>query len=153
MKLPSDVILAAEFAGRLHDIGMIGVRRSTRPTTVSIRKRSLDNLKGHPIAGAAFLEGIPSLAHLAPAVRSHHERYDGHGYPDGLRGDEIPLVSRIISVAAAFVNLVTGASHFKAMLPNDACRELAVRAGTEFDPDVVTATLHLLRFRQRIRSA
>ena len=93
------------------------------------------------------------MAHLAPIVRSHHERYDGHGYPDGLQGDEIPLASRIISVAAAFVDLITASAQFEAMLPNDACRELAVRAGTEFDPDVVTATLHLLHFRQRIRSA
>jgi HD-GYP domain-containing protein (c-di-GMP phosphodiesterase class II) len=100
-----------------------------------------------------FLSGIPSLAHLAPIVHAHHERYDGHGFPDGLHGDEIPVAARIISVAAAFVDLVTPSSPFEAMLPNDACRELAVRAGTEFDPTVVSATLHLLNFRQRIRSA
>ncbi len=142
MKLPASVVLEVGLAGRLHDIGMIGVPRATR-----------EHVKRHPAAGAAFLSGIPSLAHLAPIVLAHHERYDGRGFPDGLHGDEIPLAARIISVAAAFVDLVTASSPFEAMLPNDACRELAVRAGTEFDPNVVTATLHLLHFRQRIRSA
>lgn len=153
MKLPAMDVLEIEFAGRLHDIGMIGIPRSTRAKTVGLSKEDVDKIKDHPIASASFLAKIPSLANLAPIVRSHHERYDGHGYPDGLKGDEIPLASRVISVAAAFVALVTESEHFEAMLPNDACRELAVRAGTEFDPEVVTAALHLLNFRQRIRSA
>lgn len=140
MKLPATIVLEVELAGRLHDLGIIEVPHQ-------------DRFKRHPIAGESFLRGIRSLSHLAPIVRSHHERYDGQGYPDGLQGDEIPLASRIISVAGAFVDLVTATPQFEAMLPNDACRELAVRAGTEFDPDVVTATLHLLLFRQRIRSA
>ena len=141
MKLPAATTLEVELAGRLHDLGMVEIAHQ-------------DRFKQHPIAGESFLAGIPSLSHLAPIVRSHHERYDGQGYPDGLQGDEIPLASRIISVAAAFVDMITAATpRLEAMLPNDACRELAVRAGTEFDPDVVTATLHLLNFRQRIRSA
>jgi HD-GYP domain-containing protein (c-di-GMP phosphodiesterase class II) len=140
MKLPAATTLEVELAGRLHDLGMIEIAHQ-------------DRFKQHPLAGEAFLREIPSLSHLAPIVRSHHERYDGQGYPDGLHDDEIPPASRIVSVAAAFVDLVTATPQLEALLPNDACRELAVRAGTEFDPDVVTATLHLLRFRQRIRSA
>lgn len=142
MKLSATTVLEVELAGRLHDIGMVGAARPPR-----------EHVTLHPAAGAAFLAGIPLLAHLAPIVHTHHERYDGRGFPDGLHGDEIPLPARIITVAAAFVDLVTASSPFEAMLPNDACRELAVRAGTEFDPDVVTATLHLLHFRQRVRSA
>jgi HD-GYP domain-containing protein (c-di-GMP phosphodiesterase class II) len=152
MKLPAATTLEVELAGRLHDLGMLEIPSSTR-SKAEFSKRDHDRFKRHPIAGESFLRGIASLSHLAPIVRSHHERYDGQGYPDGLQGDEIPLASRIISVAGAFVDMVTETPHYEAMLPNDACRDLAVRAGTEFDPDVVTATLHLLRFRQRIRSA
>ena len=140
MKVPAALVLDVELAGRLHDLGMVEITHQ-------------DRFEQHPIAGETFLRGIPSLSHLAPIVRSHHERYDGQGYPDGLQGDEIPLASRIINVAGAFVDMVTATPQFEAMLPYDACRELAVRAGTEFDPDVVTATLHLLHFRQRRRSA
>jgi HD-GYP domain-containing protein (c-di-GMP phosphodiesterase class II) len=153
MKLPATDVLEIEFAGRLHDIGMIGIPRSTREKTIGISKKDVDRIKHHPVAGASLLADMPSLAKLAPIVRAHHERFDGRGYPDGLHGDEIPLASRVISVAAAFVHLCTESDHIEPMLPNDACRELAVRAGTEFDPNVVTAALHLLNFRQRIRSA
>ena len=149
MKLPAATVLDVELAGRLHDVGMIGVPRPTRAKIVALSRKEHDHLKRHPVAGASFVGSIPSLAHLAPIVRSHHERFDGHGYPDGLRGDEIPLASRIISVAGAFVDFISASSHLGTMLPHDACRELALRAGTEFDPDVVSATLHLLRFRQR----
>jgi HD-GYP domain-containing protein (c-di-GMP phosphodiesterase class II) len=135
MKLSDATVLEVDLAGRLHDIAMMDVPR--------------DRAERHAVAGATFLAAIPSLAHLAPLVRSHHERYDGLGYPDGLRGEEIPLGSRIISVAATFVDLVTEGPQGEAMLPHDACRELALDAGTKFDPEIVTATLHLLRYRQR----
>jgi HD-GYP domain-containing protein (c-di-GMP phosphodiesterase class II) len=149
MKLSAARTLDAELAGRLHDVGMIAVPRPTRAKAVGLSKKEQDHLKGHPISGASFLMEIPSLAHLSPIVRSHHERYDGLGYPDGLRGDEIPIASRIINVAGAFVDIITDAPQFKATLPNDACHELVRLTGTQFDPNVVTATLHLLRFRQR----
>ena len=136
MHVPRSVVLDTEFAGRLHDIGLMSGPKER-------------GSKMHSIIGASFILETPAIAHLAPLVRSHHERYDGAGYPDGLRGDEIPLESRIIGVAAAFVELVTETSRHKAMSPDDACHELAAHAGSKFDPDVVTATLHLLRYRQR----
>jgi HD-GYP domain-containing protein (c-di-GMP phosphodiesterase class II) len=149
MKLPATTVLDIELAGCLHDVGMIGRQKPARSHSATVSKREHEHFRRHAIAGAAFVGNVASLAYLAPIVRSHHERFDGHGYPDGLRGDEIPLPSRIISVAGAFVDLVTPSSQFETKLPHDACRELALRAGSEFDPDVVTATLHLLRYRQR----
>ena len=140
LRLPAPAVLEIELAGRLHDIGMLAV-----PGTAS----AADAFDRHAIAGEAFLLGIPSLAHLAPIVRAHHERSDGRGYPDALRGAEIPLASRVIGVAAAFVDLVTETPERAAVLPHDACHELMLGAGAQFDPDVVAATLDLLNFRRR----
>jgi HD-GYP domain-containing protein (c-di-GMP phosphodiesterase class II) len=140
MHLPPSAVLEIELAGRLHDIGTLSVP-AANPAT--------DALAGRPTVGESFLRSVPSLAHLAPIVRSHRERFDGRGYPDGLSGAEIPLASRIISVAAAFVDSMTESPTRTNVLANDACHELLLYSGTRFDPDVVTATLHLLRFRRR----
>jgi HD-GYP domain-containing protein (c-di-GMP phosphodiesterase class II) len=134
-------ILAIELAGRLHDLGSLALPGSARAAD-TLEQRN-------PVVGEAFIRSVPSLAHLAPIVRSHRERFDGTGYPDGLQGAEIPLASRIISVAAAFVDLVTDSPARAAVLPYDACHELSLSAGSRFDPEVVAATLHLLRVRQR----
>jgi response regulator RpfG family c-di-GMP phosphodiesterase len=137
LSLTAPLVLETELAGRLHAVGMLANSGTT------------ESIENHPITGAAFLAAAPGMAHLAPIVRSHRERFDGHGVPEGLSGAEIPLPSRIINVAAFFVDLVTGSAAREAMLPNAACHELALRSGSEFDPDVVNATLHLLRYRQR----
>jgi response regulator RpfG family c-di-GMP phosphodiesterase len=140
MHLSPPMLLEVELAGRLHDIGTLAIPESAY---------SPQTFEEHVTVGEAFLNGVPSLAFLAPIVRSHHERFDGEGYPDGLAGEEIPIASRIISVAAAFVDLITESPAREAVLPNTACRKLAAAAGTQFDPRVVTATLQLLQFRQR----
>jgi HD-GYP domain-containing protein (c-di-GMP phosphodiesterase class II) len=140
MHLPASALVEIELAGRLHDIGRLATFGTSHAEGA---------IERHPILGAAFIEGVPSIAHLAPIVRAHHERIDGRGYPDGSSDAEIPLAARIISVAAEFVELVSGSPGREAMLPNTACHEIALRAGSEFDHEVVTATLHLLRYRQR----
>jgi response regulator RpfG family c-di-GMP phosphodiesterase len=148
LHLSRQVVTDIEFAGCLHDIGMIGVSRGTRAKD-DLHGRRERGMKSHTIAGENFLQDVPALAHLAPIVRSHHERFDGSGFPDGLRGDEIPLESRVISVAAAFVERVSAVAEQDVLSPQDVCEELAMRAGTHFGPDVVAATLQLLHFRQR----
>ena len=136
MHQPDAVLRSAECAGRLHDVGMIGVPRER-------------GHRSHTILGASCIESIPSLAHLAPIVRSHHEHYDGTGFPDGLRAEEIPIAARIIAVAARFFELVTSSPRHEAMSPNDACHEIAHHAGSAFDPGVVDALLDLLDYRRR----
>jgi hypothetical protein len=140
MQLPAPELLDMELAGRLHDIGMLSVAGAASMEDV---------VTDHVVAAENFLKSIPSLAHLAPIVRAHHERFDGQGTPDGLTGAEIPLASRIIAVAAAFVDAVTGSATQKPALPNRACQKIAIGSATRFDPDVVAATLDLLRFRHR----
>jgi response regulator RpfG family c-di-GMP phosphodiesterase len=142
MHLPATALVEVELAGRLHDIGTLSIPGMTY---------AADAYERHPIVGANFLENVPSLAHLAPIVRSHHERFDGRGYPDGLSGAEIPLAARIIAVAATFVDLVSESPAHERFLPNHACRELMLESGSKFDPEIVTTTLQLLRFRQRTK--
>ena len=139
MHQSSSVLLDIELAGRLHGIGMLA------PETA----RSSEDAVRHSVVGETFLKGVPALAHLARLVRSYEERFDGLGFPDGLSGDEIPIASRIIAVAATFVDLITDSAAHEAVLPATACRKLAAAGGTRFDPRVVSATLQLLRFRQR----
>jgi HD-GYP domain-containing protein (c-di-GMP phosphodiesterase class II) len=148
LKLSPALVLDVELAGRLSDVGMINVP-STRAKRDLPSKREGRRRSRHVERSAAFVQTLPVLSHLAAIVRSHHERYDGSGYPDGLRGDEIPLESRIIGVAAAFTDRVMAGTRAEALPPDEACSELASGAGSAFDPAVVTATLHLLQFRRR----
>ena len=90
------------------------------------------------------LNRIPGLADAATAVRSHHERWDGSGYPDGLAGDQIPLEARIVAAADAYSAMTTDRSYQRALPPADALAELVRCAGTHFDPDVVRALIDLL---------
>lgn len=95
-----------------------------------------EDIKLHPVHGASSLAGIPRLKAFARAVRNRHERIDGRGYPDGLRGDEIPVASRIIAIADAF--------HVRAALI-----ELARCAGTQFDAECTSAFAAMLGSRER----
>lgn len=149
MKLIPQTILDIELAGRLADIGMIGVPASTRAKREIHTKRDHERLNRHTVQSETFVRSVPALARLAPIVRSHHERFDGLGYPDGRSGEDIPLESRIIAVAAAFVDLVTESQQTKAMAADDACSEIARHAGTDFDPAVIAVALRLLHFRRR----
>jgi response regulator RpfG family c-di-GMP phosphodiesterase len=139
MHQSSSVLLDIELAGRLHGVGMLSP--AALPSALAAGE--------HAVIGETFLQSVPALAHLAPIVRSYQERFDGLGFPDGLSGDEIPFASRVIGVAAAFVDLITGSPEHEAVLPATACRKLQAAGGTRFDPRVVAATLQLLRFRQR----
>lgn len=139
MHQSSSTLLDIEIAGRLCAVGTLASADSdTQPAH-----------RSHPVIGETFLLSVPSLAHVAPIVRSHQEWFDGRGGPDGLAGEEIPFASRVIGVAATFVELVTGCDRQEPIAPTMACRKLAAAAGTRFDPRIVSATLTLLRFRQR----
>jgi HD-GYP domain-containing protein (c-di-GMP phosphodiesterase class II) len=144
MKLPPAVVLDVELAGYVCDVGLI---RTTLPRSKRGAVPKRDQFR-HAILAETFVQTLPGLRHLAGIVRAHHERYDGSGLPDGLTGDEIPLESRIIAVAAAFTERVMPARS-KPLLPDEACAEIAERSGTEFDPGIVTVALHVLQFRRR----
>ncbi|HEV8020089.1 MAG TPA: HD domain-containing phosphohydrolase [Candidatus Lustribacter sp.] len=141
-------IFRVERIGRVHDIGLNGVDPLISEKRDPLTEREFETLRLHAERGAAILAATPALAEWAPIVRSHHERFDGTGYPDGLLGAEIPLESRIIAVADAFQAMTTP-HRWRAMIaPFAAVQELLRNAGTQFDPDVVEALTTTLSVRR-----
>ena len=131
-------------AARLHDIGKIGI-----PDRILHKPDRLDPdewavMRCHPGWGAEVLAGMPGMADVATIVRSHHERWDGRGYPDALAGEDIPLASRVIGACEAFCSL-TADRPFRPALTADRARQvLQAGAGTHFDPQVVDAVVAVL---------
>lgn len=124
------------FGGILHDIGKIGVPEETLgqasdPADVISRL--------HPLIGRSILEPVEFLAPALEIVQFHHERYDGRGYPEGLAGEAIPLLARLVAIANVYDHLTTDQPSRPALEPARACGELKAGAGAEFDPDLLQA--------------
>jgi HD-GYP domain-containing protein (c-di-GMP phosphodiesterase class II) len=129
---------------RLHDIGMIGVSTSALIKQGPLSPADLDEIREHPWLGERIVAPVPSLGGLTRhVIACHHERWDGSGYPRGLRGAEIPLAARIFAVVDAF-DAMTNDQPYRDALPVSAARdELLSKAGIDFDPDIVTTFLGL----------
>ena len=106
-------------------------------------------MREHPVVGERILNAVPGLAEIARAVRHEHERWDGHGYPDGLAGEAIPLASRIVLVCDAYHAMTSDRPYRRAMPRADAVAELRRCAGTQFDPAVVWALIEVLHNERR----
>jgi putative nucleotidyltransferase with HDIG domain len=126
--------------GELHDIGKIGTREAVLHKAGSLTAEEFRQITEHPVLGEKMLS---PLAHESPAVlqivRSHHERLDGHGFPDGLRGESIPIEARIVAVADTFDAITTRRPYRDSRTPEEAVGELRRVAGTQLDPDAVEA--------------
>ena len=122
--------------GAFHDIGKIAVSRDilNKPGPLTPDERALINL--HPVIGEALLRNIPSARDLLPAVRNHHERWDGTGYPDGLAGEAIPWQARIIAIVDSFDAMTEERPYRKAMTEEEACAVILKDKGTHFDPQL-----------------
>lgn len=126
-------------AALLHDLGKIGAPDAILTKAAPLNAGEVALMRNHPRAGAAILEGIPALRRHAPAVRHHHESLDGTGYPDGLRGNDIPLQARIIAVADVWDALTSDRSYRRALAPRDASAEMEKLSGSQLDPAIVAA--------------
>jgi HD-GYP domain-containing protein (c-di-GMP phosphodiesterase class II) len=104
-------------------------------------------MREHAAAGAAIVEGVPLLSDLTPAVRAHHERVDGRGYPDGLEESRIPLAVRIVSVADSFNAMIGNRPYRPPLAPTIALEQLRLHSGTQFDPNVVHAMIEVVNSR------
>jgi diguanylate cyclase (GGDEF)-like protein len=125
------------FGSLLHDIGKLGIseRILLKPGPLSQEERSIVQL--HPRIGYRLIQQVPTLRQIAPAVLHHHERWDGGGYPAGLKGEEIPLEARIICVADSYSAMTSERPYTKPLSAQEACAELERCAGTQFDPEIV----------------
>jgi putative nucleotidyltransferase with HDIG domain len=129
-----------EFGALLHDVGKIAVPKEIVNKPGKLDEREWEIIKAHTVDGQRMLEQVGGfMGEVGLIVRSHHERWDGGGYPDGLRGQEIPLESRIVACCDSFNAMTTTRSYRKAMPTSAAVAELRENAGTQFDPDVVAA--------------
>ena len=126
-------------AAELHDVGKVAIPDSILQKPGPLDAHEMEFMRRHTLIGESILGSAPALAGLGHLVRSSHESYDGTGYPDGLRGEEIPLASRIIFVCDAFHAMTTIRPYGQAMTEDDALTELRQGAGTQFDPAVVDA--------------
>ncbi|HTQ79656.1 MAG TPA: HD domain-containing phosphohydrolase [Thermoanaerobaculia bacterium] len=127
----------------LHDVGKIFVRDDIlgKPSPLNEEERQIMNR--HPVDGAEILSAISDLRRILPGVRNHHERLDGRGYPDGLAGDDIPLVARIIAVADTYDAMTTSRPYRPGLPPERAAAEIREGAGTQFCPRVAAAFARL----------
>ena len=131
-------------AARLHDIGKIAIPEALLHQRSPLAAVERDQMRQHPVVGAEVFGHVPGLRTLAPLIRSHHERWDGGGYPDGLTGEAIPLGARILAVADAFAAMTSERPYQPAHDPSWAYAEIERQAGTQFDPTVVEALREVL---------
>jgi HD-GYP domain-containing protein (c-di-GMP phosphodiesterase class II) len=126
-------------SGIIHDVGKIGIEDKILRKAAALTEEEYEIMKQHPTKGAHILEGVPLLKEMAGAGLMHHENVDGSGYPDGLKGDDIPLLGRIVSVADAFDAMTTDRPYSKAMTLEAAIARLRFLAGKKFDLACVEA--------------
>ncbi len=129
-----------EFAGLFHDIGKIGVPDEILLKPGKLTDEEFTVMKTHPEKSVQILTPLAGVAfykNLLPGVLYHHERYDGRGYPAGVKGEDIPLAARVILVADTFDAMTADRAYRKGLAPEVAYKELKDCAGTQFDPDLV----------------
>ncbi len=140
LNMPDDTQKKLYFAALLHDVGFLKIHSS------DIFNK--EELMRHSVIGYEMIKPINFYADIAPIILHHHERYDGHGYPSRLKGDEIPMGARIISIAEAFDAMTSSQSYKIPLRFEDALDELRKNAGTQFDPDLVKLFLENITHKQ-----
>jgi len=142
--LSSEERYQLELSAWMHDVGKIGVPDSilTKPSPLTEDEFAIVTL--HPVKGGEIVGEIVELTRVADVIRHHHERMDGSGYPDGLKGEAIPLASRIILISDAFEAMTADRSYRRGLGRDIALRELRDHSGTQFDPELVKVFIHMV---------
>ncbi len=150
MGLSEEDVERVRMAGRLHDLGKIGTRDAVVNKEGPLTADEFEHVKQHVIIGAQILAPLVHLGDIVAMVKSHHERFDGSGYPDGLRGEDVPMGGRIIAVAEVYDALTTARPYQEKMTPEQAVERMADLSGTVLDPRVYAALVRLVARRQTL---
>lgn len=150
MGLSKEELDKLKLAALMHDIGKIGIEDNILRKSYLLSDEEYWVMKKHTVYGAEIIQNIKELRGIIPGVRGHHERFDGRGYPDGLEGEDIALLGRIIAVADTFDAMITDRPYRKALTTVEAVKELEKNSGKQFDPEVVNAFIKALKSRKSI---
>jgi hypothetical protein len=142
--LPPDHLSDVEVAALLHDMGKLGISDAILRKPGALTDEEWDEMRRHPEIGERIVAGMHGLSHLADVVRAEHERWDGRGYPDGLAGEEIPRIARIVLVCDAFHAMTSDRPYRAALGEEAAIRELHAAAGSQLCPSTVRAALRVI---------
>jgi diguanylate cyclase (GGDEF)-like protein len=142
--LSEETMRTLRIAGLLHDLGKIAIPDAILRKPGALTDEEFDVMKQHPVLGYLIVSAIPSLAETLPAIRHHHERWDGRGYPDQLAGEDIPLLGRLMAVPDAFSAMTTDRPYRKGLPVSEAIKRLREGVGTQFDPAMVVAFVRAL---------
>src|SRR5262245_40516497 len=132
-------LVRLEIAALLHDVGKIGIDDRILRKPTNLTPDEFEIMKTHPDKGAAILAQIEQLRDIIPGMRAHHENYDGSGYPQGLKGEEIPILGRVITVADTFDAMTTDRPYQKAFTLEFALNRIRTMANIKYDPKIVEA--------------
>jgi diguanylate cyclase (GGDEF)-like protein/PAS domain S-box-containing protein len=145
MKLGDEILKELEVAGLMHDIGKIAINNNILNKPGKLTESEYEEIKKHPEISYQILKSADVYTNLAECVLSHHERWDGKGYPRGLSGEEIPLVARIITVADAYEAMTSDRSYRKGMTHEETVEEIIRHSGTQFDASIVQILIELIQ--------
>lgn len=143
--LKPEEVEVIENTGQFHDIGKVGVSDTILQKPDELTAEEWEHMKRHPVIGYEIVEPLKLLHIALPGIRHHHERFDGQGYPDRFKGEEIPLSARILAIADAYEALTATRPYRKARSPDEAVEELKRCAGTQFDPVLLDKFLKALK--------
>ena len=145
MGLPKRDIEQIRVAGLLHDVGTLAIPSDLLEKTGQMNRLEKEALKEHVVIGVEILKPIRALIDICEILGNHHERFDGTGYPKGLKGKEIPLAARIVSIVDSFHAMISNRPYRKAMTVEDAILVLRQESGKQFDPLIVDIFVTIIK--------
>lgn len=141
MGVPDNTIKEINHAASIHDIGKIGIEESILRKNGHLTPDEYEEIKKHPYIGVRIVQSVPFLEDAIPVIHYHHERFDGQGYPEGMKGKDIPLSARIVVVADAVDAMMSSRPYRTALTTDRVLYELRTNSGTQFDPEIVDIIL------------
>jgi len=150
LNLPEDEIEHIKQAAILHDLGKIGISEKILVKKSKLTKEEFDEIKKHPQIGVDIIRPIKFLHNIIPVVLYHHERWDGKGYPNGLKGEDIPVGARVVAIADVYQALTSNRPYRKAYSEEKALEIIKNGSGTQFDPVVVTKFAQIIKQKKEI---